>query len=191
VRSKGFNYQAGFVSAAWESYRAALEGWHSMRMVVRSFKTLPPPISQHRNLFLDLEGEGMIDFNNWFANIVFSSELIASPDALRKAWVQGDKTITSAHDFSELAEQVLGDLDLEEQIKCFSNELEKRNALAAFSAFSRAFQNVEQSAEENPTLRDPSALLGSEGWLSLRDAARTIIDLASAAPYRGKFSLST
>jgi hypothetical protein len=126
----------------------------------------------------------MIDFNNWFANIVSSSNLIASPDAVRKAWVQGDKTITSAYDFSELAEQVLGDLDLEEQIKCFSNELEKRNALAAFSAFSRAFQNVDQSTRENPMLREPSILLKSDGWVSLRDAARTIIDLPSAAPYR-------
>lgn len=59
----------------------------------------------------------------------------------------------------------------------FSNELEKRNALAVFSAFSRALQNVDQSTRENPTFRDPSALLNSDKWLSLRGAARTIIDL--------------
>lgn len=93
--------------------------------------------------------------------------------------MRGDNTITSAYDFSELAEQVLGDLDLEEQIKRFSNELEKRNALAAFSALSRAFQKVERSTKENPTLRDPSALLNSDEWLSLRDAARTIVALPS------------
>src|SRR5260370_31864969 len=122
-------------------------GWHAVRMVVGSFKKVPAPIFQHDNLFLGLEvkkGRRMIDFNSWFANAVATSELIASSDALRKASVQRDKTITSAYDFSELTEQVLGDLDLEEQIKRFSNELEKRNALAAFSVFSRAFQNVEQ-----------------------------------------------
>jgi hypothetical protein len=58
-------------------------------------------------------------------NIVATADLIASPNALRQAWVQGDKTITSAYDFGELAEQILGDLDLEEQTKRFSNELEK------------------------------------------------------------------
>jgi hypothetical protein len=126
----------------------------------------------------------VIDFNNWFANVVASCDLIASPGALKKAWVQGDKTITSAYDFSELAEQVLGDLDLVEQIKRFPNELETRNGLAAFSALSRAFQNVEQSTKGNPALRDPSALLNSDEWRTLRDAARTIIDLPSAAPYR-------
>jgi hypothetical protein len=59
----------------------------------------------------------------------------------------------------------------------FSNELEKRNAFAAFSAFSRAFQNVDQSTRENPTFRDPRALLNCDEWVSLRAAAGTIIDL--------------
>jgi hypothetical protein len=127
----------------------------------------------------------VIDFNNWFKNAVATSELIASPDALMRAWVQRDETITSAYDFSELAEQALGDLDLEEQVKRFSNELENKNALAPFLAFSRALQNVDQSTKEYPTLRDPSALLNSDAWLSLRGAARTIIELPSAAPYRG------
>jgi hypothetical protein len=126
----------------------------------------------------------VIDFNNWITNIIATCDLIASPDALRKAWVQRDETITSAYDFNELAEQVLGDLALEEQIKRFSNELENKNALAALSAFSRAFRNVDQSTRENPALRDPSTLLNSDAWFSLRDTARSILDLPSAAPYR-------
>jgi hypothetical protein len=156
-------------------------------MVIQSHKAVPPLIFQRHNLLLDLrvkKGQRMIDFDNWFANIVAASDLIAYPEALRKVWVQGDKTITSAYDFSELAEQILGDLDLEEQTKRFSDELEARKALAAFSAFSRAFQNVDQITNENPTLRDPSTLLKSNEWISLRDAARTIVDLPSAAPYR-------
>jgi len=130
----------------------------------------------------------MIDFENWFANIVSTSDLIASEDALPKAWVQGDRTITSAYDYSELAEQILGDLDLEEQTKRFSNELEKVNALAAFADFSGAFVRVAQSVDEDPMLHDSTTLLKSSEWASLRNAARTIIELPSAARYRRRLS---
>lgn len=126
----------------------------------------------------------MIDFDNWFRNIVATADLIASPRALRQAWLQGEKTITSAYDFSELAEQVLGDLDLEEQTKRFSKELEKRKALTEVAAFGRAFENVDQRTKKNPTLRDPSTLLKSSEWGSLRLAAQTIIELPGAIPYR-------
>ena len=126
----------------------------------------------------------MIEFDNWFKNIVATSDLIASEDALFKVWVGGDRTITSAYDYGELAEQVLGDLELEEQTKHFSSQLEKLNALAPMTAFIRTFLNVDQSVKDNPTLLDARTLLKSTHWASLRKAARDISGLRTAVPYR-------
>jgi len=125
----------------------------------------------------------MITFENWFANIASTADLIASKDALWRAWVEGDRTITSAHDYGELAQQVLDDLDLEQLTKHFSSELRNIHALETLVAFSRAFLGVDRSLEKNPILHDPSELLKSSEWGSLMEAAQRIVELPS--PRRG------
>ena len=51
----------------------------------------------------------MFDFNYWFDGIVSTCELIVSKDAFRRAWILGDRSITSIHDYVELFEQLMGD----------------------------------------------------------------------------------
>lgn len=126
----------------------------------------------------------MIDFDTWFRNILATSDLIASEDTLSRAWLRGDQTITSAYDYSELATQALGDLELEELTKHFSRELEKLNALSLMNAFVRAFLNVDESVRNNPTLVNPKNLLSSIPWASLRNAARDLSAVPNASHYR-------
>jgi hypothetical protein len=126
----------------------------------------------------------MIDFDTWFTNILATSDLIASEDALLKAWLRGDQTVTSAYDYSELATQILGDLELEEQTKRFSRELEKLKALELMNAFLRAFLDVDKAVRDNPTLANPEILLNSNQWTSLRNAARDLSAVPNASPYR-------
>jgi hypothetical protein len=129
----------------------------------------------------------MIDFDTWLRNIVATSDLIASEDALWKAWVDGDQTITSAYDYSELATQVLGDLELEEQTKRFSSELEKLNALARIKTFICAFLNVDKAARDDSELADGRTLLKSTQWATLRNAARDLSSLPALVCYRGEW----
>lgn len=126
----------------------------------------------------------MISFETWFANIASTADLIASEDALWRTWVQGDKTITSAYDYSELAVQVLDDLELENLTKHFSSELRNIHALEAFVAFGRAFLLLDQSVQKNPILRDPIEMLKSSEWSSVVKAAQKIVALPTPAPYR-------
>jgi hypothetical protein len=67
----------------------------------------------------------MIDFDNWFAKYRCYCGSDCIPKCTKASVGAGRQNITSAYDFGELAEQILGDLDLEEQTKRFSNELEK------------------------------------------------------------------
>jgi hypothetical protein len=59
----------------------------------------------------------MVEFSVWFKNLVSECKLIASPDSLTRAWINKEPGITCAYDFIELSEQILGDLDLENEIQ--------------------------------------------------------------------------
>src|SRR5438477_10506012 len=88
------------------------------------------------------------------------------------------------YDYSELATQMLGDLELEEQTRRFWRELEKLKALALMNAFLRSFLDVDEAVRDNPTLANPESLLNSNQWASLRNAARHLSALPNASPYR-------
>jgi hypothetical protein len=126
----------------------------------------------------------MLDFQTFFSNIVSVSDLIASDDALKRAWVEGENSITSAFNYDELAQQVLDDQKVETEMCRFSKELEHIGALAAVASFASAFREVDKVVEKNPRLRDAKELLRSEEWASLRKAATSIIELPGAAPFR-------
>ena len=66
----------------------------------------------------------MLDFQTFFWNIVSVSDLIASDEALRRAWIEGEHSITSAFNYDELAQQVLDDQNVEAKIRRFSTQLE-------------------------------------------------------------------
>jgi hypothetical protein len=120
-------------------------------------------------------GTGVIDFRYWFDNIVAAANLIASDDALRRAWAQGDKTITSAYDPDELLEQLLGDLHLREHVQMFEDGLRQMGAYEIVAAFNAAAVDVEGMIRREPGFEDPERLLTSPVWAELRTAAKRVI----------------
>jgi hypothetical protein len=62
-------------------------------------------------------------FEYWFDNVIAASDLIASNDALAGTWIQKDEALMSAHDPDELMEQLLGDMNLEENVQRFDEKL--------------------------------------------------------------------
>ena len=125
----------------------------------------------------------MIEFEDWFRQIVTTSELLASKNALERTWLQGDKTITSIVDFGELYEQVFGDLDSRLSLASFAPVLEPRTRVAVENLLSE-LSAVDSLIERRPTLKSPSVLLASPAWARVREAAKAVIDLPSARPWR-------
>jgi hypothetical protein len=125
----------------------------------------------------------MPDFDYWFENIVSTCDLIASPSALTQAWINKDKSITSAYDLDELLEQLLGDLHLEEHIRLFEDALRKAGAFDAIEAFTRALLEVKSTARSGLHEWKPEEVLTSPAWEALQQKARIIIQLPAAKPY--------
>jgi hypothetical protein len=129
----------------------------------------------------------MLDFQTFFGSIVSVSDLIASEGALKKAWIEGDESITSAFNYDELAQQVLDDQNVEVETHRFSKELDDAAALAVVRSFVAAFQDVDKAVRQNSRLQSPKELLQSEEWGVLRRAACSVIELPSAAAFRREF----
>jgi hypothetical protein len=111
---------------------------------------------------LQIPPEGHFDY--WFESIVSTANLIASQYALTQAWVHGDKSITSAYDFDEMSEQLLGDPPLPEIIPLFGNQLRRINALEPIDAFAQQLLDLREIVGSDPHLQDPQSLLTSPAW---------------------------
>ena len=103
----------------------------------------------------------MVDFKYWFDNILATAKLMASETDLRRAWTQGDDTITSAYDPNELLEQLLGDLRVAEHVQMFEHDLQERGAYESVATFARAVMDVESAIRSEPSLENPESLLAS------------------------------
>lgn len=126
----------------------------------------------------------MTDFDWWFANVILGADLANSPRGLEQAWLTRDTTITSAYDFIEFAEQVLGDLDLENNLSRFREPLEKLGATAAMDKYVHAFREAEGAVLSNEALRQAATFLKSRHWSKLKGAASGISELPAAARFR-------
>ena len=125
----------------------------------------------------------MQTFETFLLNTVGSAELIASEEHLRKKWIDKESGITSAFDYSELATQVLDDLDIENETERFKEQLEKAGALDAVREFTRRFVAVDKAFESDPSLQDPLKLLKSKQWAMLRKAACVLASLPAAQKF--------
>ena len=126
----------------------------------------------------------MFDFKYWFEGIVGTCELIVSKDAFRRAWILGDKSVTSIHYYLELFEQLMGDLHLEECIGQFAEELQQIGATEAVTELAKGLRKLDERIEGNRDLQDPEKLLASPEWASFRIAARRVIELPGVKSYR-------
>jgi hypothetical protein len=122
----------------------------------------------------------VIDFKYWFDNILATANLIASEEALSRAWTQGDRTVTSAYDPDELLEQLLGDLHLREQVQIFEKTLRQMGASEIIASFTAALVELERGIRSQPSLENPEKLLASPVWADLRTAAKRVIQLPAA-----------
>jgi len=119
----------------------------------------------------------MVDFKYWLENIVESARLIASEDALNRAWIHGDRTVTSAYAPNELFEQLLGDLLLRQHVQIFEESLRHMGAYGSIVTFATALLDVEAAISTDPRLEDPARLLVSPVWVGLRTAAKPVSQL--------------
>jgi len=92
----------------------------------------------------------MMSFDTFFANLISTAELIASPNALPRTWIRGNDSVTSAFDYDELAVQLLDDLDLKGQIPRFSRELREIGAFDALTDFLSALIAVDSGIPSQP-----------------------------------------
>lgn len=125
----------------------------------------------------------MIDFNNWFRQIVTTCDLIASKDAFTRTWILGDHSITSIHYYDELFEQLIGDLHLEECLQQFESTLREVGAFEALSSFYAALRLLDERIETRSDLQDPKLLLSSVEWATFQTAAKQVLALPAAQPY--------
>ncbi len=118
----------------------------------------------------------MINFDYLLSNIVSTSRLIASQDALWRAWIERDCTISSAYDAQELIEQLLGDLDLKGNAALYPEEFSKIGIKALVDEFVSALELIENKLQTDARFRDPGFLLQSEPWNDLRRVAKQLQD---------------
>lgn len=118
----------------------------------------------------------MKDIDTWLPQIVGYCEWISDPVRLRDAWIDGDFSETSVTDFDELIGQVFGDLDADRSAAAFARRLPQcAHPLAEVSTFLSSLRAVESSRAKDPILREPTALLASAQWQSVRCAALAVI----------------
>jgi hypothetical protein len=127
----------------------------------------------------------MIDFEYWIANIVGACDLIASDEAFRKVWVDGDHTLTSIHYYDELYVQLTDGLRINELIEEFSPRLSNQETLRMLREFAASLLALDRSIENSRNLEDPAALLSSPQWKMFKESAQRVINLPDFQPYRG------
>lgn len=125
----------------------------------------------------------MIQFSDWFRQIVTTCELIASEDALERKWVAHEVGITSIIDFEELYEQVFGDLDSEACLKKFGGIMQAES-ISAVKSLLTALRANDALIMNRAELKRPSELFQHEYWVALKDAAQAVILLSDARPFR-------
>lgn len=128
----------------------------------------------------------------WLPQILSYAEMIDREADLRKAWVKGDRSRTSVHYPGELAEQINGltrairgeiatrfadDRPLIEAIEDFLQSVDR----LWFSV--EATMNVEAWGRGEP-IAGAADIFESREWLMLRDHARQLRVMASAAGVR-------
>jgi hypothetical protein len=128
----------------------------------------------------------MVDFEYWFDGIIGTCELIADRDVFEHVWVFGDKTVTSIHYPDELFEQLLGDLNVEENVEYFRDRLKQMGVFEAVVKFTAALLEVEKANKIHPDLRDPKSFLRSDEWARVKLAAQQLIDLPTVTPFRNR-----
>ena len=126
--------------------------------------------------------EKRMDFEYWFASIVFTCELITDRDAFWKAWVAHDHTVTSIHNYDELYVQLVDDLHLDELVTEFAPRLSDK-AAGVLKQLGAALHALDQKIEVSSEFTNPEALLSSPEWTRFREGAIRVLELAEAQPY--------
>lgn len=113
-------------------------------------------------------------FDYWMENVRSTSKLIADPTVFKRVWVQREPNVTSVLNVDELLEQLLGDLQLEENVTRFANELRAHGVFEPFSSLTKALVDLEKAILLDPQLRNPEKLLSSQSWETLKLAAEQV-----------------
>lgn len=126
---------------------------------------------------------GVIPFQTWLSQIVGYCHLVADSLGVRRAWVNGDCSLTSVSSFDELYEQIFDDLDsdaMEQELSDYlPNDPEARTEIAAFL---QAIRAINAQLGHDQRLNSTVGLLNSTEWGRLIEAARRV---SSRSPFPG------
>jgi hypothetical protein len=118
----------------------------------------------------------MIEFQVWLPQILGYCNLILDDATLRGAWVNADRSRTSVVDFDELYEQLFDDLASQAVLGEMGNLLPgEPTKQMVLSRFLGAILDVDVEVSRRPELKDAEALLRSDSWERVRDAARSVL----------------
>jgi len=122
----------------------------------------------------------MIPLDVWTDGILSYCELIVHDTALKKTWVDHDRSITSVVDFDELIEQIFGDLDADnlevEMLRGIAKTYGATDLSEALRIFLAAMREADKTRGSVPRLLDATYLLQSTTWGAVIAAAQKAIE---------------
>jgi hypothetical protein len=121
----------------------------------------------------------VIDFEIWLDQVIGYCEFICHKQALRRAWIEGDRTITSIYAYDELYEQLIGDMDLDSLVEQFAPKIANEEAIQTLRAFSKAIHRLDTQIDSHSKLQSSRHLLDSNAWAAFSTSASQVM----ATPY--------
>lgn len=120
-------------------------------------------------------------FLGWVNNMASAAKVACDEEALRQAWLHGDLSGTSAFEFDEFVEQVIGDADTENMLPLIHKELGSDPRLsAALVEFVAALTKVDRWVEARAFPPSPDEILRSDAWQKFRSAACELVSSSSS-----------
>lgn len=118
----------------------------------------------------------MISYEGWVEQVVSYAQFVADEQGVRRAWIEGDFSLTSVTGFDEFFEQIFDDLDSD----CFRQRMDanQRISLRAHSLMVEFLDQVtaiDRVRSDDMRLGAASELLDSEEWANLVVIARRIV----------------
>jgi hypothetical protein len=124
----------------------------------------------------------MIHPDIWIPQMVDYADWIASPDQVRRAWIDRDFSETSVTNYDELWEQMFEDLDADgvETQMLAALDAERGAAIAKFLATLRAADAVFVADRR---YWDMATILASDTWRSVENVAEEVVKVFASRPW--------
>ena len=111
-----------------------------------------------------------VSFEEWRAGMVRLTTFISNPVALRNAWLDGDRTVTTIEDYIEFDAEVFVILESDRCMRAYAPMLNPATR-RAMQRFLNQLRSFTARFRQRPAWRDANTLLSSKEWQGVRQAA--------------------